>query len=294
MQKTTIGSLYKYFYKFPYKYSYPYFYIFFYKCFYRCFLCLLSMVVDSNLSANPKIPLVQSISANKVEYLAYIHIHGEYEPYHKTAMKEALSRPSQWKELRLHLMQAQENYLNHDLDNAKIQFEKVTNLAHHADWNDEHRLVIYYSFLRRAQWAHSKKERDKLITQALELDHHFQPDPKLFSEKLRLNFKRIQKNYQWAYWNPKKIHKSYNVIKMNGKKVSLSNEKIKIPQGILRLSLFSDTLHSQSVRIRGKNLASWQPIKKALAHGGCTQVKSRTSHGLFIFQNIVFMNPQKS
>lgn len=224
-----------------------------------------------------KIPLIRGIHADKSEYLAYIKTHGEYEEYHQTEMNRSLPNAEQVKNLRLYLQRAQESYLSNNIGSAKTHFKEVTDLAFTTDWEPEHRLAIYYSFLRRAQMEEVSENQNQLITQALEFDPQLKPDPKLFSQRIQLEFGRIKEKYQWLSWSPKELFEKYDVIKINGKVIPHLRREISVSHGLLRVSLFSDSFQRQNVKIRGKDLITWEPRHRPLSHGDCMDGESFNS-----------------
>ena len=238
-------------------------------------------------------PLIKGVHADHSEYLAYINTHGGYKEYHKTEMNRSLPNDVQIEDLRFYLGQAQESYLNNDIDAAKANFKEVTDMAFTTDWEDEHRLAIFYSFLRRAQLEESKENRDKLITQAFEFDSHLQPDPKLFDKRIQSEFKRIKENYPWLLWLPKNLFQKYSLIKINGRAMNFSMKRIPLSQGLLRASLFSNSFQSQSVEMKGTEFINWEPSQSPLFRGSCTDGKGKSLGFPVYFSKHCIYNPQK-
>lgn len=254
---------------------------------------IILTIMTSTLPIWAQTPLIKGVRADKSEYLAYIDTHGGYGEYYKTEVYRSLPGNESIKNLRFYLRQAQESYLDNDIEGAKLHFKEVTDLALNADWEDEHRRAIYYSFLRRAQMAELSGNQDKLITQALEFESRLKPDPKLFSQRIQLAFKRIQENYKWSPWSPKNLFKNYDLVKINGKTISHSKRKILIPHGLLRVSLFSNSFQSQYIKIRGRELSDWEPPNRPLSRGDCAYGESFNSLIPVYFSKHCIYEPQK-
>ena len=214
-------------------------------------------------------PLIRGTYAEKEEYIAYINTHGGYKEYQGVEIKGSLPSENQIRSLREHLASAQESYLRNDLDFSQAQFREVTNLSFLSDWENEHRIAIHYSFMRRAQMEESKQIQDELITQAIELDPQINIDPKLFNQKLQNQFQTIKKNYKWLEWSPGDLFKRYDRIKINGREVSPRAKKVLLARGTLRLSLFSNAFQAQNIKITGEQLIHWKPIHRPLSRGRC-------------------------
>ena len=203
------------------------------------------------------------------------HIKALGHPHISYAQYLLIQKRNQAKSLQLKnkLLSAQELYLSGEGERAVKAFQQISRQALLADWDEEDRRIILYSFLRQAQSAEDAEKRKALLLSASDFsltkinelnyrDYHLFPPP-LMDE---LEHIQSQSNTLLVDW--KAIFPDHEIILINGKPLQ-NNEKIKIPQAFYRISVFSSSHRPWSQRLNLSELLTQKIKTQSLTRGTC-------------------------
>ncbi len=224
---------------------------------------------------------VKDIKSNFFQFTAHLtsldSTHLSYGEY-LLKLKRKETKKFQLKEL---ILKAQEYYLSGEIDLALEVFKEITSLGHSADWNEEQRRVIFYSFLRRSQNEKDVDKKQALLLSAAQfivfkitkdyLDYHLFPPPLL--EKL----KQIQNQQSFLSLSLKTLFPHHEIILINGKQISNDRKKIQIPESSYRITALSSS-HTPWTKIVPISYLMTQSIKtSSLTSGYCKTLKMRNN-----------------
>ena len=192
----------------------------------------------------------------------------------KLNQKRKLAKSFQLKEK---LLVAQKLYLSGEEKKAIEIFQEITKLSTLADWDEEDRRIILYSFLRRAQSEEDSEKRKALLFSAsdfvlFKITSSNYSDYDLFPPPLMEELKLIQgkANFLSVYW--KKIFPDYEIILINGKQIQI-NQKTILPQAFYRISAFSSSHQAWSHNLNLSELLSQKIKTKNLTTGPCENLQ---------------------
>ena len=171
---------------------------------------------------------------------------------------------------------AQELYLSGTLKSAEEAFQKITRLAHSADWNEEDRRIIFYAFLRSAQITGLPDIKKALLLSAVQFfrkpvtPRH--ADYNLFPPPLTEQFNELLKTRVFFTVNWRKVFPEHEIILVNGERVP-SDKPSKIPSGVHRITALSSSHIPYSQAVRLSRLISRPPKTNLLTTGACRALK---------------------
>ena len=198
--------------------------------------------------------------------------------YAQSLLLEARKRADFFK-LQDKLIVAQDLYLSGEETQAIEAFRKITLLALSADWDEEDRRIILYSFLRQAQLEKNKDKKQALLLSAVEFalfkinDKNYS-DYRLFPPPFMEQLEDIQSNSNDITINWKRFFPDHEIVLINGKQIS-TEEPLVIPKGSYRISVFSSSHSSWSKNINLADLFTMRLKFKALTKGFCEKAKIR-------------------
>ncbi len=180
-------------------------------------------------------------------------------------------------QLKKKLVLAQEFYLSGEEAKAIKAFKQITDLALSADWDEEERRIILYSFLRQAQIEKDLEKRKALLLSTsnftvFEINSTNYPDYELFPPPLMEELKLIQRKVNFLSMNWKNIFPDHQIILINGIQIK-KNEKLKIPQSFYRISAFSSSHLSWSKKLNLSELLSQKIKTDRLTKGSCENLQ---------------------
>ena len=156
-------------------------------------------------------------------------------------------------------------------------FKQITDLALSADWTEEDRRIIFYSFLRQAQGEEDLEKRKALLLSAsgfILFDNEGLKDsdkglfPPPLMEELRLMKK--QANFLSLDWE--KIFPDHEILLINGRQIQKDIE-VKIPQAFYRVSAFSSSHRPWSKNLSLSDLLLQDARTKSLTKGSCRNLQ---------------------
>ena len=218
---------------------------------------------------NPQMPLK--------EFQAHIKALG---PSHRSYAHQLLIQKKEQAKafgLKDKLLKAQEFYLSGEGDKAEKAFQQISRLAPSADWDEEDRRIILYSFLRLAQSEQDSEKRKALLLSTIDFalfqneivnypDHHLFPPP-LMKELKALQEKSNSLLVDWTA-----IFPDHEIILINGKMIN-KKEKTKIPSAFYRISSFSSSHQDWSKNIKLSELLTQKIKTKSLTKGPCEKLQ---------------------
>ena len=175
------------------------------------------------------------------------------------------------------ILKAQEFYLSGEVESALEIFKEITSLNHLADWNEEQRRVIFYSFLRRAQNEKNANKKQSLLLSAgqfmiskITTDY---PDYHLFPPPLLKELEQIQNQLGFLSIPLKAIFPNHEIILINGKQISLKEKIFKITESSYRVTVLSSS-HTPWTKVVSISYLMNQSVKtKPLTLGYCKTLK---------------------
>lgn len=176
-------------------------------------------------------------------------------------------------QLKEKLIVAQELYLSGEGESAMKAFGQITDLALSADWDEEDRRIILYSFLRAAQNEEDWEKRKAILLSAIsfalfKISNANYPDQDLFPPPLMEEIRLIQTKATFLLVDWKNIFPDHEIILINGEQVK-KDKKIKIPQTFYRVSAFSSSHLPWSQNLNLSELLTRKIKTKSLTKGPC-------------------------
>ena len=196
--------------------------------------------------------------------------YAEYKLRQRRAMAKAFK-------LKDKLLQAQKLYLSGENKKAIRAFQKITRLAPLADWDEEDRRILLYSFLRTAQSEENEDKRKALLFSAMNfaffpISSESYKDYNLFPPPLMEEFRLIQEKTPALYAHWESVFPHHQIILINGKKMR-KGEKARLPQSYYRVSAFSSSHQIWTQNLNLSELLSKRIQAKRLSKGYCENLK---------------------
>ena len=173
------------------------------------------------------------------------------------------------------LEKAQELYLDGQTQEANTLFKKITQTAFQADWEEEERRILLYSFLRQAQnETHSNKKKALLLSASRfygkPLDSQY-PDFGLFPPPLIESFNQVQKQSTVFSLNWQAIFPQHEIFLINGERKKESS--LNLSEGFYRITSLSSSHEPWSQYISISQLLSKKIKTSPLTEGLCENLK---------------------
>ena len=181
--------------------------------------------------------------------------------------------------LKKRLIPAQELYLSGEGREAEKIFKEISSLSFSADWGDEDRRIILYSFLRQAQSEKDREKRKAILLSAGDftlsaLSPSNYRDWDLFPPPLMKELQLIQSQARALQPDWNKIFPKHELIVVNGE-VLPKNMATKLPSALYRVSAFSSSHQPYSATIRLSTLLSKRITGKRLTSGFCKNLTTK-------------------
>lgn len=233
---------------------------------------------------------IKAYSTENYKFKAHLlNLGKEHQSFSKHLLKRQKEQMESFK-IKDKTIQAQSYYLSGDLKPALKIFKKITDIAFKADWNQQERRAIFYSFLRLAQNEDDKDRRAAFLLSASQfiidaIDKSY-PDYNLFPPSLWKQFYEIQKNQTFLSLSWKDIFPHHDMIFLNGRPVSFDEDN-KLAEASYRITALSSS-HAPWIKVRSLSFLINQKIKtKSLTFGSCKNLRIKdywNQKGLKLFK----------
>ena len=180
-------------------------------------------------------------------------------------------------QLKEKLLVAQELYLSGEGEGAIKAFQQITKNAPLADWDEEDRRIILYSFLRIAQSEEDTEKRKALLLSAsafalFKINSVNYPDQNLFPPPMMEELKLIQEKPNVLFVDWKLIFPNHEIVLINGELMP-KDKKTNIPQAFYRVSALSSSHQAWSENLSLSELLTQKIKTKRLTKGPCNNLK---------------------
>ncbi len=206
-----------------------------------------------------------------IQAMGYPHI-----SYAQRQLSQTRERAKSF-QLKDRLLSAQDLYLSGEGEKALEAFRAISRQAIRADWDEEDRRIILYSFLRQAQSERDAEKRKALLLSAsafflLKISGLNYPDYHLFPPPLmkELEALQTQSNSFQVHW--KTIFPDHEIILINGKLMQ-NDERKKLPEAFYRISAFSSSHRPWLKKISLSELLTQKIRAKRLTAGPCGNLR---------------------
>lgn len=164
---------------------------------------------------------------------------------------------------------AQILFLDGNLDKAKQQFLVVTEKKWSCDWAETERQLILFSFLRMAQIEQEPARQTQWLTQAVQYDSEWTPDPSVFAPPLIGQFNSVRRQTLAQKIVLPAFSQKYSALLRNGRFISLAQLSIEANAGKARYTFISDTYHIETVFMTLSELEQLTLQPQPLVMGDC-------------------------
>lgn len=238
-----------------------------------CFFLSISI----SLSAFAESIVVRGPNASALEYAAYLKATSNRVSPSQAYLKEHPSAENS-QELLQKFASAQEAFLKESLEEAKLQFQEVLQMATKDDWRKTQRELLLSAHLRLAQLSQSSQEAEFQLKQSLTLGDDLSPDPRLFPPPLIEKWNLLRSTSTKVDIS-KHVFSNGALILLNGVIFDL-NENLKIYPGEYRVTVLSDSHRFQTLQLSAKQIAVTNWTTDGLVQGDCLnhQVSLENAH----------------
>ncbi len=167
------------------------------------------------------------------------------------------------------LKRAQFYFLDGQLSLAKESFDEITSMAHSADWGEEERKALHFSFLRKAQLTSNVQTSYKILGQALDFDFEQIIDEQIFPPPLVQQYKNLLKQRKSLVFALPSQASKFDQILINGKVQTDVKSFLKIPRQDVRITFLSNTYKPQSFVTNSEQLQNLKISLDPLILGTC-------------------------
>ncbi len=215
--------------------------------------------------------LVQAPGVTSAAFAAILSEQKEYRSLSDYA--ESLSPlPEQVEHLLKIFESAQRHYFSGHDELARASFLEVTKMSPAADWQEVHRQVIFYSFLRLAQMTSQSQDRQNLLEAAISFAPDLLPDNTLFPPPLMSSWKQVHFTLEKraSLISTEEKFPGYDILKINGHSVDIKTIKsVLLFPGSHRISLLSNSHPYFSQTLNSSQLELLKVDTVALVYGSC-------------------------
>ena len=155
--------------------------------------------------------------------------------------------------LKEKLLSAQHFYLDGKKERAVKMFNQIIRLAYSADWSEEERRIIMYSFFRSAQLEEEEEKKQALLILAgsfsiAPISPEVYSDFSLFPPPLMEKLSQIQERNNFLSINWSRIFPNHEIILLNGRRIE-KNKEIELPQAPYKVTALSSSHQAWSQKI---------------------------------------------
>ena len=239
---------------------------------------LVVLIIPQLLSAQGKI-WIKAPQMPLNEFKAHIKtLDSSHISYSQNQLQQKRAQ-AKFFQLKNQLLKAQEFYLSGEGIKAIEAFQKITQLAFKADWDEEDRRIILYSFLRMAQNEKDPEKRKALLLSAGDFasfpinsrnypDHNLFPPP-LIEELNLLQEKTNNFSLDWEATFP-----DHEIILINGRQMQ-KDKKTNLPQALYRVTALSSSHQPWSQSLNLSELITQTIKTQSLTKGSCENLQIR-------------------
>jgi hypothetical protein len=166
---------------------------------------------------------------------------------------------------------AQILFLDGNLDKAKQQFLIVTEKKWSCDWVESERQIILFSFLRMAQIEQETGRQTQWLTQAVQFDSEWTPDPSVFPPPLIAQFTSARRQTTTQKIVLPAFAQKYSALLRNGRFISLAQLSLEAGPGKARYTFVSDTFQIETVFMTLSELEQLTLQPQPLVIGDCNE-----------------------
>lgn len=184
--------------------------------------------------------------------------------------KRALAQSFQ---LKNQLLKAQQLWLSGEGKKAVEAFKRITRRALKADWDEEDRRIILYSFLRIAQSETNKEKRKAVLLSSagfasFQIKPENYPDHSLFPPPLIEELSLLWEKTNSLSLDWESIFPQHEIILINGRPIK-KNQKAPWPQAFYRITALSSSHQPWSQNLNLSELTTQKIKTKSLTKGPC-------------------------
>lgn len=203
---------------------------------------LWSQVVVIPSSSTPEAELLSHLSQNPQEL--------SFDQAYLTLQKEKRQA------LLTHLKKAQFAFLEGQIDQAQLEFQKLADLRWNEDWPDREREVIHFSIVRLAQLSQDRQQRLSYLQEALDLDPEIRIDEEVFPPPLVSDYKQILKDRHFQVWQLPKGAERFERLIINGRSFPGRVSFLRDTNRKVRITFLSKHLKPQTRTVEIQDLAN--------------------------------------
>lgn len=210
--------------------------------------------------------VIQSEKTSNLEYEKYML----ENPNKKSFVQDKKSQKDTWaRKLEETLMSAQFEFLNGNLELAKANFKKITEMQHEGDWDKNDQETVHFAFLRQAQLEPTESKQRALIQQALIFNVDTIVDSKFFPPPFVSLYNQMKAQMKDHIWQLPKNADAYDIILINGKNHKGRTGFLKTVDGVQRFSFLSNRYAPVHYISAPAHLAKVSIPLEPLATGSC-------------------------
>ena len=209
--------------------------------------------------------LVKAPSANPQEFAVY----SQNSDYQK--ISAYFVRCEEKNQILEDFKKAQILFLDGNLDKSKQQFLIVTEKKWSCDWAESERQMVLFSFLRLAQIEQESARQTQWLTQAVQFDSEWTPDPSVFPPPLIAQFSSLRRQTTAQKIVLPAFSQKYSALLRNGRFISLAQLSLEASAGKARYTFISDTYQIETVFITLLELEQLTLQPQPLVMGECNE-----------------------
>jgi hypothetical protein len=183
--------------------------------------------------------------------------------------------------------EAQLNYTEGSMSEARASFQKIIALEDTDQWSADELSAILYSYLRLAQMESDQIVVEDWLHRAAAVSGSV--DESYFPPPIIKRWKELKNSLKTAEISSRDLFPDYRYMLANGTRFDLSqSQKIQLPSATMRFTLISDTFETVSFKADSSELKRSIPDRKPWVTGSCkhdqikwsSQVPAEAFHSL--------------
>lgn len=168
--------------------------------------------------------------------------------------------------------QAQSNFLDAVLDEAKQDFRLVVRFARGQHWSAPEQNLILQSYLRWAQLSSEEEEVEKALTESIVATPLATPDPTLYPPPLLEKWNKIKESLKKVEVDLGSLYPRFQTILIDGQKFSLNGAlKLELFEGKHLVSLLSTAFRTIKAEVNVGEIADLAKNRTPWVKGDCAK-----------------------
>ncbi len=225
---------------------------------------MITLILIFNLWAQPI--AIQSQQSSDLEYEKYLNDHPELISYVQYFKKQHLNLSHA---LYQELKQAQFEFINGSLEKSHQHFQRIVDLKHQQDWNEEERATIHFAFLRLAQLTSEDLVKNQLLIDAFEFDPTLKIDKLLFPPPMVETYYSLKKTKKENVWSLPQNADQFDEVLLNGRSVGKRTGFVRAPNSIQRFTFLSNRFKAVTLTVKSSQLETIKIVLSPLSEGNC-------------------------